>query len=868
MTQQLVLRPLGLITQPNKLGTIPQGALALADQCYMRQPGTIENANTYSQVSPTLNAQNGGISLIAPADTKYAYVNFWNSIGHNIYGYVDLTNTSTYPFGLSTFADESANTQTIDSTGRAGITTNRNRILVTGNNGTYVNDIPTHASMRSAGLPQPTLSGTTADLSGAGTALAAFTHAMYAAIYIRRFADGYEVVSIPSFASEANNSVGTAHNFIVQLNISTHTNNGYIVAGDVIQIFRTKSQTANSTTSTWTNVGSDYLLALEHTITAADVVAGSISITDSVPDASLGEALYTNAGVKTQDGIALPSPTAKVLATFKGYTFFLNRTDPPKWSFRIPVWWGDFGDHTGMDASSRANGVGMREVVGNTTSGSPTMTSIPAADLVGIAVGQRVVFTSNFPFFTKVTAVGASSITFAANATATGTGVSVSIGDTLEVNGNEAFNINPTWVNQQLQTGSLKSALLAFNCINFVVPQVPTAGVGLFMVPAQPIDVFYTRLVDQATTITVRGTNGQNYVPPIPDIAATVKTFAVKQVLNGLSWSEQNQPENVPPLNTAFCGNGEIYAAYSTRDCIWIFCSDGLYRLSGTGGSAGAEGFDWRIDPVDSTLIIAGPQAGCVLRDMVFAYTNRGLVQINSDGTIKELTLGRVDDRLPGQPFTTSTWAQSTALFLVADETNDEIWMRETNTPGNRVWIYNYITDCFTNDFIGIDTILTGDAPLGGCYSRYLQSTVFINATRAWLSAPNVSSTRKKMDLKFQQLLGDDPFVSRMWQQVELAVYLPAANSSVTFQLYVNGDIYPPLNKSDGGLFAGQRILTRIGQNVDATLCRTSWSIPRNAPAVANTISLEFLQTVDSAQCNVQGVAVKFVDLTEQRAAR
>jgi len=874
MTQQLVLRPLGLITQPNKLGTIPQGALALADQCYMRQPGTIENANTYAQKGDSIIANATGTSIVVPTDGPYVYFNELSG-SNRLYGWVDVTNNASYPFGFGLFEDEASNLQTLRTDGRFSTTINHQRLLVAATLGTFVNDLPTHSNTRSSGLLQPGISNISVP-TATGSALPVNTHAMYTATYVRRFADGYEIVSPPSLAIEAINANTNATNTSIQFNFTVQSTNGYVVAGDYVQVWRTKSQAWNTSTNTYTNTGSDYYLALEYRLTATDISNGGMTLTDSVPDASLGEALYTNAGVKTQDGVALPSPTCKAMCTFKGYTFFFNRTDPPKFSVKSPTWWGLMGNSsTGLNASIRANGIGMRAVVGNITNGNPTISSVSAGDLVGVVIGQ----VSNDAVFgglnTTVTAVGASSITFNRNFNTTATGTSINIGDVLEIDGNTIIVSVPSGLTDlNNQFGDLQH-VCAMNLNNIVAQSVSTATIFPRAVPAIGVDIFLQRLNSglSSTSLTVRATNGLNYVPGFPRIEAaeTARAYTTTEVPNGLSWSEQNQPENVPPLNTAFCGNGEIYAAYPTRDCIWIFCSDGLYRLSGTGGSAGAEGFDWRIDPVDSTLIIAGPQAGCVLRDMVFAYTNRGLVMIESNGIIKELTLGRVDDRIPGQPWNAPSWSTSNALFLVADETNDEIWMKETLTPGNRVWIYNYITDCFTNDFIGVDTNSTGDAVLHGCYSRYAQSTLWLSQTQGCLVAPSVATARKRFDFKFQTLLGDDPFVTRMWQQVEFSAYLPTAwtqgiGQSIT--LIVNGDITPPLTVWPG-TNCGQRLLqTPFNfQKTDARFWRTSWSIPRNAPAIANTIGLEF-QSSGTAPTLVQGIAVKFVDITEQRMQR
>src|ERR1700712_1289329 len=45
--QQLVLEPLGIVTEPNKLGQIPAGALSVMTDCVERSPGVIENIQAW-----------------------------------------------------------------------------------------------------------------------------------------------------------------------------------------------------------------------------------------------------------------------------------------------------------------------------------------------------------------------------------------------------------------------------------------------------------------------------------------------------------------------------------------------------------------------------------------------------------------------------------------------------------------------------------------------------------------------------------------------------------------------------------------------------------------------------------------------------
>jgi hypothetical protein len=336
-------------------------------------------------------------------------------------------------------------------------------------------------------------------------------------------------------------------------------------------------------------------------------------------------------------------------------------------------------------------------------------------------------------------------------------------------------------------------------------------------------------------SFTIAASNPQNYIPTLPATTATALTVSTKQVANGIAWSEQGQPEAVPPLNTLPVGSGTIYGMYPTRDALWIFASDGLWRLSGTGGSAG-RGFDWAVDLMDSTLSLAGPHAACVLRDTVYAYTNRGLVSISPKGIV-EHSQGRLNDRLPGPPFNADT-----SIQIAADETNDEIWLTVTANSAAGYYIYNTLTDAWTTSAgNGFPNVIT--------YARFLQSVVTQNASEA--DSPSAGNNYEAFVVDYQPISNGDPMTMKQW--IDETWVLDPGSASTTFYI-------PRWNGSDSTI-----VRAPVGQNQDT---RLSFSIPRNSPACANTLAPGVKYTPSSNPIGLFGVALRAVTMTNQRKAR
>lgn len=854
-----MLKPLGMITQPNKLGIIPPGAFSLAENAFMRDSGTVEAALHWA-ISQGQSATSPVAGFLVSASDSQSVMFYTNS---GVWSYIWTNDVAgSTAFGPLTLQDEVPISYSIDAAARWQSVQVRSRTVLTCIRGVLVWDkaAPTttaEATARMAGmLPVSLITTTPFDnpTTDGGGALTKSTQCNCVAIIRRKYSDGYELVSAPSSVSHAYASTTLDAAYILfQVSLTR-----YAKAGDVVEVYRTKAQpyayvAPSNVFQTATNVGADYYLSTTYTVTSSDV-SGQQTATfeDHTPDGNLGEALYTNQGAKGSSAGSIPPPSAKCVAFFRGYTFYGNRINPATLSFRVPTYWGGVATSGGSGAPSqeiRRTLVGRRNFLGQISSGSNTITTISAGDIVGLVVGQDIIdstiFGAIFPF-ARITSVLASSVVVSVNAvSSSGAAYTFGANDTVEVDGNHVVSNS---VEQLAQAVNRLSNVSMFTG-ELVFPATYNPSNGQ-LVPAGNVQITRLYTTSASTTLTIRATNGNNYVPKLPRIETNDTALSITNdpVLNGISWSEENQPENCPSLNTAFVGKGEIYAMYANRDALWIFASDGLWRLSGTGGSAG-KGFNWRIDPVDSTLLISGPQAGCVLRDTIYAYTNRGLVSIDSSGMVKELSGGRLNDLLPGPNWSAPTYTDPTAMFVTADITNDEIWLREPHDSQGRTWVYNTRTDAWT---LSQPIPGGGFVPSHAYYCRADNQIRFVYPLGSQYQIVKQGSLTDPMTLLFQPVYSSNPFFLRHWQVVNVA-----AESSVGFSLAATAN--------------GVSMGTRTVPPGDASIySRTGYGVPRNAPCVSNNLQLGLNMTSSSlaSRVRIQGVELNYVDLTEQRKAR
>ena len=100
-----------------------------------------------------------------------------------------------------------------------------------------------------------------------------------------------------------------------------------------------------------------------------------------------------------------------------------------------------------------------------------------------------------------------------------------------------------------------------------------------------------------------------------------------EEFINGLMWSKDNQAEHVPSSHLQRVGSNNFAGRriLALRDSLFILKDDGVFRLTGSGGS-------WTISPLDTSTKIIAPDSAVVVNNQIYCLTDQGIVAISDLG--------------------------------------------------------------------------------------------------------------------------------------------------------------------------------------------------------------------------------------------
>lgn len=161
---------------------------------------------------------------------------------------------------------------------------------------------------------------------------------------------------------------------------------------------------------------------------------------------------------------------------------------------------------------------------------------------------------------------------------------------------------------------------------------------------------------------------------------------------NGLMWSKESQPEAVPTAHIAFVGskNYPIRRVVALRDSVFILKTDGVYRLTGSGGN-------WSIDPLDTSTKIIAPDSASVVNNQIFCLADQGIVTISDIGV---QVISRPIEDLIIQLQSESYSKLKTLSYGVSYETDRKYILhtitRAADTYCTKSFVYNTFTQAWT----------------------------------------------------------------------------------------------------------------------------------------------------------------------------
>lgn len=840
MTTEFTISPIGLLTQANKLGIYPQGAMSRADGLAMRAPGkltplpltalfiTAPVIGTFTTVCAALPLGTSKILMIQSTSGQPNATNYY--LGDSV-----TAALTTITRVESQVATRARSRNSLVFRGKLFSMTTTGLMVLDALDGSIT-------AYRWAQVPQPYLG----IVAQAGESIDAEQTVGYSAVISRKQVDGYELVGAPSPVTRAKSGASPVSAFMTVYMPKTPAGRPNVAIGDIVTIFRTKQISSPFSTPGNYNPGTTVYAIGTHVLTSGDVSSGQFNFEDKAQaNQIVGRELYSNPGQETLQSVRFIPPVAKCVAEFNSFVFYANITEPGSWS---ASWPGGSGDLPALSTDpERLNGVGSRAASGTFTSGTNTITAM-AATVIGGLVPGMFVFDGGvhlpFPTFLTITAVGVNTITLSGNTIGTSGIFPFFTADALEVDG-----VN--YVFDDLQGLLAGIGGLGSNWYQVVTDEpLPSKSTGELSF-GQRIQMVPYRATQNSYGMTIRGTHGVNYDPPIPEYNQAVATFVSVVRKNLLKWCWEQQPESVSPSTFAFIGSGEIYALATTRDVMWIFTETGLWRFTGYGTRPSGIQANFRVDLIDRTLILAGPNAFCVLRDAVFAYTNIGLVKISDAVGVQPISRGRIGDLLPGR-----YWVEDDDVYMTADELIDEIWLNINtgNFEGG-----TGVSDCFIwSEQYGVFTKLgarnaaptvlqtldfdrfQGKLALGVGGSTTGASTLFRFGTtyNAWTA-------------DFQPQYGPDPVSSKQWGEMTVMCDPASAGKQIT----------PRFND----IAYGSNPLVQYPQQNDS---RAFYGVSIEAPAVANTLAPGISGAAEATITELRGIAMKYDQLSEEKVFR
>lgn len=176
----------------------------------------------------------------------------------------------------------------------------------------------------------------------------------------------------------------------------------------------------------------------------------------------------------------------------------------------------------------------------------------------------------------------------------------------------------------------------------------------------------------------------------------TFDTSKMKSVndtqVNGLRFSKQDEPEHCPISNQILVGASDspILRIQPLRESLFIFKSDGLFRLTGFSSS------DFTVQLFDNTAILKAPDSVAVLNNQIYYYGSQGIARVSEAGV--EIISKPIQDKV--LPFITTNSNLASIVFSTAYET-DRSYLLHTVRKNTDTWSTVCLRfNCDTNTWV------------------------------------------------------------------------------------------------------------------------------------------------------------------------
>ncbi len=628
MSSKIVLDAKGIVLSPGELSRSP-GSLTAATNVNVEAPGIIRSRQGLARQTHQL-----GGPMWKFVNTKQLGVNV-------ICNYGSSTAATGLKFGDGTSAWATiAGTVTNQPATRMQCSTGRLNHYFTSDEG--VRRLETDSLLYQAGMPRGLaldLTGTVASpvtvLSGApGLVLADTESTAYRVTWCKKDGEGIVMEGAPSSRTVIFNNTrtsgwvtGISKNVTCRILLpkQANTTTTALTTSYFFRLYRCAAVALGTVPSDEMN------LVAEAYLTAGQITAGFVDVTDSAPEVfrALGDPLYTNeilggdVGPPGPDGQPItgvqlgnnPPPRARDIALFAECAFYSDLLYP--WALEFTLL--------------------------STVSGT------------GVTAGDTI--TIDADVFTAIVPGAPANNEFVVATVADGSALEEAIARTAQ-NLVEAINRSTTnttvWAYYVSQHGKLPGRI-----------RLERRNHGLaFVVTASAHGTAYRPVLNPGVTSGIDG------------------------YLNGFAYSKPNLPDAVPAVNLGFVGRADvsILRMQVLRDAIYFFTDAGLYRLTGRTQA------DFAVQEFDLTFRLRGREMVTTCDDAIYAWGHEGIAKITASGVqyisnaIEPLVWKVVKDATPdwlaNYAWATAYRSRHKVLFAVPD----------TSTNGNSPTFYVYDT--------------------------------------------------------------------------------------------------------------------------------------------------------------------------------
>lgn len=673
--QNLTTKARGLWLTSNPLDA-PAGSLSEATNAVTRRHGVVEPRRGQR---PDATVPGGDVYVSALTSFEDALIlhSSNNAFGRR----VDSTTVSAY---AGTFPPPTGKpARFVEATGALYATTGTGPVRL---------DSPTDAWVQ-AGVP-PGLEGM-AETTGSSGWLANNQTVGYRVGWGARDGDGQLMVGAPSGRFLVTNTSGAGRDVL----LNTPVPDGIDPDVHFLLVWRTVL-----TVPSGSDPGEDMAQVAEYFPTAADVAAGSITLTDIAAFSNGATAYFSpSLGVGISGAKEMP-PLLTDMVVFNGHVFGVVEEYRQSFGLSLLAVGGDMGLVADYGLVFTRDGVDEFTVMGVASTENPSggefevYTSGTAAQNIEDTARSLVRVLNEFPdstvYATYISEVG-------------GLPGAIQIFDRVVGDGElevaalgSAMPWTPHLGSRITGTVSRTSGVVTVSTIPATAVAALRVGETVDLVQVVPAPDPNFPLGVKTITGVNTGTGTFTYAEAGPDGAGTGDAYRFTttspeaefdQPAAGSDYahSDLEEPDAWPPRFRFKVGNlnTQLYRIIAQGNALLFFTSDGLFRMTGRTAD------EFVLIPVDPTLVLTASKTAVSMGNQAFALTNKGVVSITDLGV--EKISEPIDQALLPYYGGESTEVANTEAFAVAYETENEYTLFLPNPngdpgdPPDRAYTYN-----------------------------------------------------------------------------------------------------------------------------------------------------------------------------------